>query len=78
MHNTFNYCITVWTEDCCIAHTLMDKVRHMYVCWMVDKKALYAGGVFLDGEVLMKRMPEVTAGFEDRGDQEKVALYSLG
>ena len=45
---------------------------------MVDKKALYTVGVFLDREVMMKRMPEVIAGFEDRGDQEKVALYSLG
>ena len=52
----------------------MDKIRHMCVSWMVDKKALYAVGVLLDVEIMMKRMPEVTAGFEDRGDQEKVAL----
>ena len=45
-----------------------------HVCGMVDKKALHTGGVFIDREVLMKRMPEVTAGFEDRGDKEKVAL----
>ena len=50
----FNCCIIVWTEDCCIAHTFMDKVRHMYVCWMVDKKALHTVGVFLDREVMMK------------------------
>ena len=41
---------------------------------MVDKKALHTREVFLDREVLMKRMPEVTAGFEDQGDKEKVAL----
>ena len=41
---------------------------------MVDKKALHTRGVFLDREVLMRRMPEVTAEFKDRGDKEKVAL----
>ena len=41
---------------------------------MVDKKALHTGGDSIGREVLMKRMPEVTAGFEDRGDKEKVAL----
>ena len=33
------------------------------VCWAVR-----------EGEMLMKRMAEVTTGFEERGDEEKVTL----
>ena len=43
----------------------MENVKHF---------VLRCDGLVREREVLMKRMAEVTAGFEERGDEEKVTL----
>ena len=40
----------------------------------VEHFVLRCSGLVREREVLMKRMAEVTAGFEERSDEEKVAL----
>ena len=43
----------------------------------VEHFVLRCNGLGREREVLMKRMAEVTAGFEEQGDEEKVALILM-
>ena len=51
----------------------------MYICGLrevenVEHCILRCDGLVREREVLMKRMVEVTPGFKERGDEEKVTL----
>ena len=51
----------------------------MYICGLrevenVEHFMLRCDGLVREREVLMKRMVEVTPGFEERGDKEKATL----